>query len=158
MWISNLPPLLPVINSQQSSGAEILHFLIREMWYWGSRGEKTVIEWWKRRETTREGNSYAVKCLCFLREGAVRFMRPSELCRSVRRSPRWMRSAVPQDVAFRKPFFLPGGRPLPCLLCLQRGEGAGSASSLSQECSAIWEGSTWGRGTTSVTPYQPDKQ
>lgn len=40
---------------------------------------------------------------------------------------------------FRKPFFLRGRRPLPCLLCSQRGEGAGSASSLSQECSAIWE-------------------
>lgn len=61
-----------------------------------------------------------------------------------------------KDVGFRKSFFLHWGRRLPCLLCLQRQEGVWSASSRSQECSAIWEVSTWGQGMTSVTLYQPN--
>lgn len=143
------------INSRQSSGTEFPLFLCREMLCWGSEREEMVRGWWKQRRRETESNNYSVKTFVFSERG--QFSSWEHLSSSAPTvAPLWMCSTVPQDVGFRKPFFLQGGRPLPCLLCLQRQEGVGSASSLSQERSAIWEVSTWGQGMTSVTLYRPN--
>lgn len=66
----------------------------------------------------------------------------------------WLCSSVPQDGGWRKPSFVCGRRPHRQFSCSQRWEKADSGSSLSQECSAIWEVSMWGQRTACVTLHQ----
>lgn len=74
------------------------------------------------------------KAFVFFEKGPILFMLTSTLPASSVNVQRWT-----PDIGFGKPFFLKGGRPLPCLLCSQRQEGVGSALLVSQECSGIWE-------------------
>lgn len=146
-WLSVNSKQNEKIHSPQSSGTEF-PLLCRQMCYWGSVREKMARGRWRRGK--RQSNHSFVKTFVFSEKG--QFSSWERL---------WSSSALPvallwKDVGFRKSFFLHWGGRLSCLLCLQRQEGVWSASSLSQECSAIWEVSTWGQGMTSVTSYQPN--
>lgn len=114
--LSTLSALLFLVCSCISSAGEIkpdnileqsLHFyftdLLLRRWV---GGKKIVRGWWKQRDRAggRESNNYFVKTFVFSEKEPVHFMlRVLQLCLV---APLWMCSAVPQDVGFRKPFFL----------------------------------------------------